>query len=80
MPLWMIVTIGVAVVGAAAGVVVSARRRPYVVHPDVFFTLGLILALIGIALTPTLGWEPAVLTAGGLIMMLVGARRMFGGW
>lgn len=79
-PLWLVVTMGVVVVAVAVSVVISARRRPYVVHPDVFFTLGLILALVGVVLMPTLGWEPALLTAVGAVMMLVGARRMFAGW
>ena len=78
MPLWLRV-LGVAVVGLAVAVVVSARRRPYGIHPDVFFAVGLIVALIGVALMPSLGWGPAMLTAVG-VMMLVEARHMFAGW
>ncbi len=69
-----------AVGGLALAVLVSARRRPYGIHPDVFFAVGLIVALIGIALRPSLGWGPAMLTAVGGVMMLVEARRMFAGW
>jgi hypothetical protein len=78
MPLPLIVLMGVAAVGVA--VVVVARRRPYARHPDLFFAGGLIVAVIGVALMPLLGWGSALLTAAGGAMMLVEARRMFAGW